>query len=192
MELLGRSIRRNLKGKGDYFEEFRKLEEQFENIELTPEFRLNEEKTKEKIEHKIDMIMTFTNNQHQIVKVDYPIEILLFKLKILSPSKIKRKSYYSNLLQKKVFYLTIEWDIESMEVMKNLFGHAFQGRYYADSRGVVNFQDKKGGYLIPRADIDKKCHLSYNSLTTELTISFFFEKKKAFLEGDKIVIKNAV
>jgi len=175
-----------------HLEEFRVLERYYDNLEMTQGLIFLEEETKTAIQNKADLVINLQSIQYQVLQAYYPIELLIHKLKELSPSKIRRKSYFSNLHQKKVHYLKIEWQIASMTMIENLFGNAFQERYYGNSRGEVNFREKKGGFLVPRADEERKLGLSYNTLTKELLISFYYERKKAFLEGDQIVFKTVI
>ena len=121
----------------------------------------------------------------------YPPDYLINTLKDVNHD-VTSKEFYSNKNNTFEQYLVAKWTITDLGIVKKLFGTALDERFYSDSVGVVDFQSKKGGKLIPEISVERPVKLSYNTYLTELNVQFYFMKLKAFPQDNGSVIYKTV
>jgi hypothetical protein len=90
-------------------------------------------------------------------------------------------------------YITIltTWKFTSMDPLNILLGPtALLGRRYPDSTGKIDFAHLQGGLLLPEISATYPATIAYNHYTMDMTLSFYYWKKKALKENGEIVYKT--
>jgi len=83
--------------------------------------------------------------------------------------------------------------LTSSDPVNSLFGsEALAIRNYSDSKGEVDYSAKKGGELRPIISEERPINISYNTRNWEMSVKFYFEKHKAFLNPDGAIIFKSV
>lgn len=124
----------------------------------------------------------------------YPPELVFPRLAKIAPKKIQQKSDFSNQEGKHITFLLIYWDLTTKESVDTLLGSKIMSiRNYTDSKGEVNYAEKKGGELRPLISVQHPFCITYSTRTWELSVRFRFDKLKGFIdESGKTIFKPVV